>query len=211
MRNNIKKIFNYIFKDNPLFVYAIGICPVLAVTTTFEKSYIMGLIVFVILTITHLLVSLIKKVVNGKIRVYVYIILISILVTGIEFLLSRYIKPLYDALGIYVPLLVIDSIILESAVSYTSNNTSRSIKDALKNGTGFLFFISLIGFIRELLGTGTLTFMNYISNVTGYRSIITVFNNNIIPNKLFITAGGAFILVGILLGIINSLNKRGEN
>ena len=140
----------------------------------------------------------------------VYIIIISTLVTVSEIILNRYSKPLYDAFGIYLPLIVVNCIILGRALSYASKNkVFDSIKDGFKSGIGYLVAISLFGLFRELLGNGTITVMNDISNLTGYRWIINVFNNNFLPNKLFITSGGAFILLGILIGIVNAM-KRGE-
>lgn len=206
----MKKIFNYLFKENPVFVLVLGLCSVLAVTTTFEKSYMMGLVVLIILVLSNVIVSIIRKLVNDEVRIPVYIIIISTLVTVSEIILNRYSKPLYDAFGIYLPLIVVNCIILGRALSYASKNkVFDSIKDGVKSGIGYLVAISLFGLFRELLGNGTITVMNDISNLTGYRWIINVFNNNFLPNKLFITSGGAFILLGILIGIVNAM-KRGE-
>lgn len=206
----MKKIFNYLFKENPVFVLVLGLCSVLAVTTTFEKSYMMGLVVLIILVLSNMIVSIIRKLVNDEVRIPVYIIIISTLVTISEIILNRYSKPLYDAFGIYLPLIVVNCIILGRALSFASKNkVFDSIKDGIKSGIGYLVAISLFGLFREILGSGTITVMNDISSLTGYRWIINVFNNNILPNKLFITSGGAFILLGILIGIINSM-KRGE-
>ena len=206
----MKKIFNYLFKENPVFVLVLGLCSVLAVTTTFEKSYMMGLVVLIILVLSNVIVSIIRKIVNDEVRIPVYIIIISTLVTISEIILNRYSKPLYDAFGIYLPLIVVNCIILGRALSFASKNkVFDSIKDAFKSGLGYLVAISLFGLFRELLGSGTITVMNNISSLTGYRWIINVFDNEILPNKLFITSGGAFILLGVLIGIVNSM-KRGE-
>ena len=206
----MKKLFNYLFKENPVFVLVLGLCSVLAVTTTFEKSYTMGLVVLLILIISNLIVSLIRKFVSDEIRIPVYIIIISTIVTIFELLLSKYSKPLYNAFGIYLPLIVVNCIILGRALAYASKNKILdSIKDGIKTGVGYLIAISLFGLLRELFGNGTITVMDNISSITGYRWIINVFNNSVLPNKLFITSGGAFILLGIIIGIINSMN-RGE-
>ena len=206
----MKKIFNYLFKENPVFVLVLGLCSVLAVTTTFEKSYMMGLVVLIILVISNTVVSIIRKLVNDEVRIPVYIIIISTLVTVSEIILNRYSKPLYDAFGIYLPLIVVNCIILGRALSFASKNkVLDSIKDAFKSGLGYLVAISLFGLFRELLGNGTITIINDMSNLIGYRWIVNVFNNNILPNKLFISSGGAFILLGVLIGIVNYL-KRGE-
>lgn len=206
----MKKLFNYLFKENPVFVLVLGLCSVLAVTTTFEKSYMMGLVVLIILVLSNMIVSLIRKLVNDEVRIPVYIIIISTLVTISEIILNRYSRPLYDAFGIYLPLIVVNCIILGRALSFASKNkVLDSVKDGFKSGFGYLIAISLFGLFRELLGNGTITVMNDISSLVGYRWIINVFNNDVLPNKLFITSGGAFILLGILIGIVNSM-KRGE-
>ena len=206
------KLFNYLFKENPVFVLVLGLCSVLAVTTTFEKSFMMGLVVLIILTLSNVIVSIIKKLVNEEVRIPVYIIIISTLVTIIEILLHKFSKPLYDAFGIYLPLIVVNCIILGRALSYASKNKIiDSFKDGIKTGLGYLVAISIFGFFRELFGSGTITIMNDISSITGYREIIHVFNGNILPNRLFITSGGAFILLGIIIGITNALMNRGDN
>lgn len=206
----MKRLFNYLFKENPVFVLVLGLCSVLAITTTFEKSYMMGIVVLIILIISNTIVSLIRKFVSEEIRIPVYIIIISTLVTIIEIFLNKYSKPLYNSFGIYLPLIVVNCIILGRALAYASKNkVLDSIKDGFKSGIGYLLAISIFGLLRELLGNGTITIMNDISNLTGYRWVINVFNNDILPNKLFLNSGGAFILLGLLIGIINSV-KRGE-
>ena len=205
----MKKIFSYLFKENPVFVLVLGLCSVLAVTTTFEKSYMMGVVVLVILVLSNLIVSLIRKIVSEEIRIPVYIIIISTLVTITELILNKYSKPLYDAFGIYLPLIVVNCVVLGRALSYASKNkVLDSIKDGFKSGLGYLVAISIIGLLRELLGNGTITIMNDISGITGYKEILHIFNNVVIPNKLFLTSGGAFILLGIVIGIING--RRSE-
>lgn len=208
---SMKKIFNFLFKENPVFVLVLGLCSVLAVTTTFEKSYMMGFVVLIVLVLSNIIVSSIRKFVNNEVRIPVYIIIISTLVTISELILHRYSKDLYDAFGIYLPLIVVNCIILGRALSYASKNTVlSSIKDGLKTGIGYLIAISLFGLFRELLGSGTITIMNDISKLTGYRWIINVFNNSVLPNKLFLTSGGAFILLGLIIGIINSIKVGDE-
>ncbi len=205
----MKKIFSYLFKENPVFVLVLGLCSVLAVTTTFERSYMMGVVVLVILVLSNLIVSLIRKIVSEEIRIPVYIIIISTLVTITELILNKYSKPLYDAFGIYLPLIVVNCVVLGRALSYASKNkVLDSIKDGFKSGLGYLVAISIIGLLRELLGNGTITIMNDISGITGYKEILHIFNNVVIPNKLFLTSGGAFILLGIVIGIING--RRSE-
>ena len=205
------KLFNYLFKENPVFVLLLGLCSTLAVSTTFERSYMMGLVVLIILIFSNFIVSLIKKHVNEEVRIPVYIMVISTLVTIIEVFLNKYSHSLYESFGIYLPLVVVNCIILGRAISYASkNNVINSIKDGFKTGIGYLVAISIIGFLRELLGSGTITIMNDISSITGYREIIHVFNGNILPNKVFLTSGGTFILLGIVMGLVLTIKNRGE-
>ena len=205
----MKKVINYLFNENPVFVTVLGLCSTLAVTNTFERSYMMGFVVLLILVLSNVVVSILRKIVNDEIRIPVYIIIISTLVTVVELLLKKYSASLYNAFGIYLPLIVVNCIILGRALSYASKNkVLDSFKDGLKTGLSYLVAISIIGFLREVLGNGTLTVMNDISTFTGYREVIHIFNGNILPNHLFLTSGGAFILLGFLIAFINKLRKK---
>lgn len=206
------KIFNYLFKENPVFTLILGLCSTLAVSTTFEKSYMMGIVVLLVLLISNVVVSLLRKLVSDEIRIPTYIIIISTIVTIIELLLNKYSKPIYDAFGIYLPLVVVNCIVLGRALSYASKNkVIDSIKDALKCGLGYLVAISIIGLIRELLGNGTITILNDLSSLIGYKEVITVFKGDILPNKLFLTSGGAFIVLGFVIALVNIIRKGGKD
>jgi Na+-translocating ferredoxin:NAD+ oxidoreductase subunit E len=198
--------------NNPLFALCLGMCPALAVTTTLENSYIMGLSVLFVLMFSNLIISLISKHVAEEIRIPAYIMIIATFVTIVELLLSAYVPAIYRTLGIYIPLIVVNCIILGRALSYaSSNNVYRSIVDAFKVGLGFTIAISILGIIREVLGTNTLTIMDKISPMTGYIIKYQVFpTNSAVPNNLFVTPGGAFIALGVLLGIVNAVRMRGE-
>lgn len=207
----MRKIFKFLFNDNPILIFTLGLCSVLAITTTFEKSYIMGIIILIALILCNIITSIIKKFIKEEIRIPVYIIIIATIITIIQIFISRYSPNLYKAFGIYLPLLTVNCVLLGSCLSYASSHSLKdSFINALKNGLGYLVVISIIGFLRELLGSGKITIMNDISLLTGYRFIIDVFNNDILPNKIFLTSGGAFILLGLVMGIIRKLN-RGDN
>ena len=200
-----------LINENPVLVLCLGMCPTLAVTTTFENSYIMGLSVLFVLLFSNIIISLISKYVDEQIRIPAYIIIIATFVTILELLMGNYVPVIYKALGIYVPLIVVNCIILGRALSYASSNgVKRSIIDAFKVGLGFTLAISLLGLIRELLGTNTITIMEKITPLTGYLMKYNIFPlNNIIPNNLFITPAGAFITLGIIIGIVNAIRMRG--
>lgn len=212
MENKNKNIFNVLFNDNPVFVLLLGMCSTLAVSTTFEKSYIMGLSVMFVLLFSSIIISLVSKFVNDEIRIPAYIIIITTFVTIIEVLMSKYSQPLYEALGVYLPLITVNCIILGKALTHASKNpVISSIKEAIKAGLGYTFAISILGIVREILGNNTITIMDNISKLTGYRMIYNIFpENSIIPNGIFLTSAGAFITLGIIIGIINSIRNRGE-
>lgn len=198
--------------ENPIFVLCLGMCPTLAVTTTFENAYIMGLSVLFVLLFSNLLVSLMSKFIDEEIRIPAYIIIIATFVTILELLMNHYVSVIYKALGIYIPLIVVNCIILGRALSYaSSHNIWQSIVDAFKTGLGFTLAISLLGLIREILGSNSITIMDKISPLTGYLIKYNIFiNNDIIPNNLFITPPGAFITLGLLIGLVNVIRMRGE-
>ncbi len=203
---------NTLFAENPLFVLCLGMCPALAVTFTFENSYIMGLSVLFVLFFSNLIVSLIAKFVDEEIRIPAYIIIIATFVTILELFMQNYVPALYSSLDIYVPLIVVNCIILGRALSYASKNSvKRSIIDALKAGLGFTIALSILGLIREVLGNNTITIMDRITPITGYIMQYDILPDNyVIPNNLFVTPAGAFITLGLLLGIINAIRNRGE-
>lgn len=205
----MKKFLKGLIDDNPLFVLCLGLCPALAVTTTFENGYLMGFLLLIILVSSNAIISLISKYIDDHIRIPAYIMIISTFVTILEILINNYVEPLSVTLGIYIPLIVVNCIVLGRALSYASKNkVGASIIDALKVGLGYTLALALIGLIREALGANTITLMDKISNITGYISKYEILpSNSVIPNNLFLTPAGAFLTLGLLLGIINMLRK----
>lgn len=206
----MKKILNNLIKENPTFSLMIGLCPVLAVTTKVENAYIMGLCVLVVLLFSNFIISIIKKLVPENVKIPVFIIIVGTFVTILELLLSKFISPLYEILGIYLPLIVVNCIVLGRAMTVASKETIiKSIKDALIVGISFTLSITLVALIREVLGNNTITLMDSISSLTGYRAIYKIFpNNNILPINLFNNSAGAFLVLGILMGIFNYFKDR---
>jgi len=210
----MRTIINGIFKENPLFVLVLGLCSSLAITTTFEKSYMMGICVLFILIFSNLIISLIKKIIPENVKIPVYIIIIGTLVTVLGTLLSKYVPNLYKTLGVYLSLITVNCIILGRALTVASKKSVKeSILDAIGIGIGFTLSLMLIGFVRELLGTNTITIMNDISSLTGYR---LVFKNilpvsNIFPIKFFTEPAGAFITIGFLMAIFNARRLKNES
>ena len=212
MNKIVERLQNGIIKENPTFVLMLGMCPTLAVTTSAINGLGMGLSTTVVLVMSNLMISLLRNIIPDRVRVPAFIVIVASFVTMVQFLVQGFIPSLYSALGIYIPLIVVNCIILGRALSYASSHSVlKSIGDGFKNGVGYLFAISIIGLLREVLGSGTITIMDNISKITGYKEVITVFNNNILPNKLFLTSGGAFILLGILMAIINHFKGVNNN
>lgn len=209
----MKTILNGIINENPVLVLLLGLCSTLAVTTNFENAYIMGLCVLVILIFSNITVSLIKKLVPKNVEIPVYILIISTFVTILELLLKTYINPLYQVLGIYLPLIVVNCIVLGRALSVgTKSNIRTSFKDALGIGLGYTLVLMIIAIFREILGNNTLTIMNNISGLTGYKLIYRIYTpNNLFPIPILTKPAGAFITLGFLIALFNYIKGGRDN
>lgn len=201
----MKRIINGIIGENPILVLLLGLCSALAVTTTFESAYIMGICVLLILTFSNITVSIIKKIVPKNVEIPVYILIISTFVTILEIILKAYIKPLYDVLGIYLPLIVVNCIVLGRAMSVASSSNIRtSIKDAIGIGLGYTFVLMIIALFREVIGNGTLTIMNNVSSLTGTKLIIKINSSiTLFPMNILTKPAGAFLTLGFLIALFN--------
>ncbi len=185
--------FRGIVKDNPIFSLVLGLCPVLAVTTSVENAIGMaGATLFVLLG-SNVMISALRKQIPSITRIPMFIIIICTFVTIIDMVMEAYMPPLYKALGIFIPLIVVNCIIIGRAEAYASKNTVKfSIIDALGIGTGFLLVLVLIGAIRELLGTGAI--------VPFGLKLISI---PITPATFMILPGGAFMTIGVLMAMVN--------
>lgn len=207
----MKKFFKELFTNNPIFVLLLGLCSSLAVTTNFESAYMMGLCLTLILICSNTIISIIKKLVPDTVKIPVYIIIIATFVTITEILLKEYAVNLYNTLGVYLPLIVVNCIILGRAISVASKSSvGKSFVDGLKTGISYTIALIMIALIREPLGNNTLTLMNNISSITGYKEVITnIFGSKpLIP--LFVTPTGAFFTLAILIALINKI-KGGKD
>ncbi len=186
-----ERIRNGIVTENPIFVQVLAMCPTLAVTSSVIDSVGMGLASTVVLIGSNLIISLIRKMVPDKIRIPIYITIIATFVTLIQFLLQGFVPALYKSLGIFIPLIVVNCVILGRAESYAGKNKIfPSIYDAIGMGLGFTIALSVLGAVRELLGAGSLL---------GFK----VFGNSFEPAIMMVLAPGAFITVGILMALLN--------
>lgn len=193
-----ERITNGLFKENPTFVLLLGMCPTLAVTTSGINGLGMGVTTMMVLAMSNLFISLLRKVIPNKIRIPAFIVIIASFVTIVELLLHAYIHSLYKNLGIYIPLIVVNCIILGRAEAYAySHGPLLSLFDGIGMGMGFTIALTIIGSVRELLGAGTVFGANIMPK--GY-----------VPVSIFIMAPGAFFILAILTAIQNKVKEIGE-
>ena len=194
--NALKILRNGILDENPTFVQVIGMCPVLAVTTSAVNGAGMGLATTMVLTGSNVVVSLLRSFVPDTVRIPIFVVVISTFVTIVEFLLKAYVPALNAALGIFIPLIVVNCIILARAEAYASkNNPLASALDGIGMGLGFTAALIIIGCVREFLGTG---------GIFGLEFMPAAFPHTII----MILPPGAFITLGCLMAGLNALLSR---
>lgn len=198
MKINFKEISRGIFKENPTFVLFLGLCPTLGVTTSAVNGIAMGLATLFVLILSNVIISMIKNLIPSKIRIPAYIMVIATLVTVLELSMKAYFPSLYEVLGIFIPLIVVNCIILGRAESYASKNSIlNSMFDGIGNGLGFTLSLTVIGSIREIIGSGKLF---------GLSIVDKLFD----PAMIFILPPGAFITIGVLVAIINKYKQKGS-
>lgn len=189
-------LINGLIKENPTFVLMLGLCPTLAVTTSASNAIGMGLSSTVVLVMSNLLISLLRKVIPANVRMPAFIVVVASFVTIVEFLMEGYFAEIYSSLGIYIPLIVVNCIILGRAESFASKNpVLPSIMDGIGMGLGFTIGLLFLGGFRELLGAGT------------------IFNIKVTPNafepiSIFILAPGAFFVLAMLTAAQNKLKLK---
>lgn len=204
-----ERLYNGIIKENPTFVLMLGMCPTLAVTTSAMNGLGMGLTTAVVLTMSNLIISLLRKVIPSRVRIPAFIVIIASFVTAVQLLLQAYLPSLNDALGVYIPLIVVNCIILGRAEAYASKNKPiPSLFDGIGMGLGFTLSITCIGAVRELIGAGSifgkqiLPLADTAAGKMGYE-----------PVTIFILAPGAFFVLAFLSALQNKFKigaaKRG--
>ncbi len=182
-------------KENPVFVLVLGMCPTLGVTSSAINGLGMGLATTFVLMMSNIVISLVKNVIPDKVRIPSFIVIIAAFVTVVQLAMQAYVPSLYKSLGLFIPLIVVNCIVLGRAEAFASKNTLvSSAIDGLGIGLGFSFALVLLGGIREILGSGKLF------NLTLYpENYVTL---------LFVLAPGAFIVLGYLIAIINRIRKN---
>jgi len=194
--SNLKYFTNGLIKENPTFVIVLGTCPTLAVTTCASNGIGMGLATTFVLVASNMFISLLKNLIPDKVRIAAFIVVIATFVTIVDLVMKAYVPDLYKALGIFIPLIVVNCIILGRAEAFAQKNKVwPSILDGLGMGLGFTLAITLIASIREILGNGS------IFN-------IKLFSENTQTILIFILAPGAFFTFGYLIAIMNRIRKK---
>ncbi len=193
--NQIQNFTKGFIKENPIFVLLLGMCPALGVTTSAINGIGMGLATTFVLVMSNIIISLIKGFIPSSVRIPAFIVIIATFVTIVDLSMNAYLPSLHEQLGLFIPLIVVNCLVLGRAEAFASkNNLISSLIDGLSMGLGFAFALGLLGAIREILGSGS------------------IFNYKFIPSDvdgilIFVLAPGAFIALGYLIALINSFRK----
>ena len=199
MNKCVERLYNGLVKENPTFVLMLGMFPTLAVTTSAINGVGMGLTTTVVLVMSNMLISMLRKIIPDSVRMPAFIVVVASFVTIVQFLLEGFIPSLYDSLGLYIPLIVVNCIILGRAESYASKNpVLPSIFDGIGMGLGFTIGLTSIGIVREVIGAGQ------------------IFGKQIMPSSyepvtIFILAPGAFFVLAGLVAIQNKVKRNAAN
>ena len=196
MNKYVERLYNGLIKENPTLVLMLGMCPTLAVSTRAFNGIGMGLSTTAVLILSNLVISLLRKVIPDEVRLPAYIVIVASLVTVTELLIEAYLPSVYDALGIYIPLIVVNCIILGRAEAYANKNTPLlSIMDGIGMGLGFTVALTLAGRVREVLGNGT---------AFGLRVLPKSWE----PMGIFVQPPGAFLVIALFIIIMNAIGIK---
>ncbi len=193
--NKLQIILSGIVRNNPTFVLVLGMCPTLGTTTSAENGMGMGLATMAVLIMSNLVISLVKNIIPDKVRIPAFIVIIASFVTIIQMLMQAFVPALYASLGVFIPLIVVNCIILGRAEAFASkNNAFDSVLDGIGIGLGFTLSLTIIGAVREILGGGSI--FGYPLGIGDYTPLI------------FVLAPGAFLVLGYLMVLFNKLAKK---
>ena len=196
MNKYLERLYNGLIKENPTLVLMLGMCPTLAVSTRASNGIGMGLSTLAVLVLSNLVISLLRKVIPDQVRLPAYIVIVASLVTVTELLIEAYLPSVYEALGIYIPLIVVNCIILGRAEAYANKNTPLlSVMDGIGMGLGFTVALTLAGAVREILGSGT---------CFGAR----VLPETVEPMGIFVQPPGAFLVIALFIIIMNAIGIK---
>lgn len=207
MSNKLKTFTNGIIKENPVLVLVLGTCPTIATSTSVLNALGMGLAATFVLLGSNIVISLLRNIIPNKVRIPCFIVVIAGFVSVVQLLLQAYVQSLYQSLGIFLPLIVVNCIILGRAEAYASKNkVLPSALDGVVMGLGFTFALVLMGFFRELLGAGTIL-SGYVNGVNGIA--VPFFHSN--PMVMMILPAGGFLMMGFILAAIQKIMARKED
>lgn len=211
MSSLAKRLKSGIIEENPVFVQVLGMCPTLAVTTSAMNGLGMGLATTAVLVMSNLVISLLRGIIPSKVRIPAFIVVIASFVTMVDLLLQGFVPALYDALGLFIPLIVVNCVILGRAESFASKNTIvESLFDGIGMGLGFTFALTLLGIFREFLGAGSIFGVKLMEGLFGAVPFLSVIFGDYQPIAIAILAPGAFIVLGCLMAAINHLRAKAE-
>ena len=192
MNKYFERLYNGLIKENPTLVLMLGMCPTLAVSTQAINGVGMGLSTTAVLILSNVVISLLRKAIPDQVRLPAYIVIVASLVTATELLMHAYVPSVYEELGIYIPLIVVNCIILGRAEAYAmKNDVVPSLFDGIGMGLGFTIGITILAFFRELLGAGT---------VAGFRVMPSFYK----PIDMLVKAPGAFLVLGVIIMVMNA-------
>ena len=204
MNKCTERVYNGLIKENPTFVLMLGMCPTLAVTTSAINGLGMGLSTTVVLVLSNMLISMLRKVIPDSVRMPAFIVVVASFVTIVQFLLEGFVPSLYDSLGLYIPLIVVNCIILGRAESYASKNpVLPSIFDGIGMGLGFTFGLTCIAIVREFIGTGAIFGVQILPLADAAAG-----KGGYVPVTIFIVPAGALLVLAFLVAGMNKLKKR---
>ena len=192
MNQYMERIYNGIIKENPALILMLGMCPTLAVTTSAINGIGMGLSTLAVLVFSNLIISMMRNVIPDQVRLPAYIVIVASLVTVVDLLMQAYTPGIYSALGIYIPLIVVNCIILGRAEAYANKVTpALAAMDGIGMGLGFTIALTIIGLLRELLGAGS-------------AFGVQVLPDSVQPIAIFVKAPGAFLIIAIIIAVMNA-------
>lgn len=201
-----------IFKNNPLFIAVLGTCPALAVTTSFETALGMGILFTFVLVCSNVIISLLRKLIPEEIEIPAFIVIIAAFVTIVKRFTNAFIPNLYASLGVFLSLIVVNCVVLGRAEAFAKyNGPLDSLLDGLGNGIGYTLAIVIIALIREILGTGRLTFGKVFTFIPTYSLPILKGASFDFSRSVFTNAAGGFIVFGVVLFVINAITLHKQN
>jgi electron transport complex protein RnfE len=214
--NKVENLFKGVWKENPIFVSLLGLCSTLAITTKVENAIGMGVAFTFVLIVSNILISLVRNIVPDEIRIPVYIVIVATIVTAVENIMEAFVPGVYNSLGIFIPLIVVNCIILGRAEAYARyNGVGNSILDAIGMSLGYTGVLLLLAIIREIMAYGTITIWAPSGLIINFNELIFGLAEGktfvLFSEDFFANAYASFILLGVFIGLATLINTRIRN